>query len=586
MAFNVGDAAIDLTLEGAVGFNSQCDSAVSRLNGLQGGLAATDTKAKNFLVTLREFSSGAGLSMLIRGGIYGILAAGAVEAFADMTREAKKGADVVDILSTGFFRLAESLPVIGRIAKGFRDLGDAITGAKEAKEILDKALAYKKETGEMEKDTKYRIALLEAENKEKEAAITIENNYQKSIKELREKEEKSHPAPGRYGYESPAVKLQAELDALERLTEYQKHIYHIVTPEVTPGPSPNYLKAVSEKRELLLLELRNEKAFGDEVKRLAAERDLALKKSHDKFVDEANKKAEEAAKKEEEADKKVYEASKKMEDYLTAGAGEKQKKIAEETAKYAETCNAATTTDQINQVNEIHRLNLANIEKEFRLKEGKIREEAKRKVEQINQELEQYANVGKNQDLINEDIRYREINRNIRAQSEQNVWSRTIEAELTEAKIAHDKRRADIIAKQQEEEATETKRLAKEQEDLNLRVIEITKGAKEAEFAREEYKVKDLLNQKLITQKEAAEDLAKKHKEIFDKKEFRSMFIVPIESAWSQLATRFAGGKEAATELTQREIADSIKIVARIVQENQNKNPNKTPTTVGLGVTP
>lgn len=568
MAFNVGDAAIDLTLEGAAAFNSQCEQAKAQLAGLQGGLAASDTKAKGLLVTLREFQSGTGLSMLIRGGIYGILAAGAIDAFTAMHKAAREGASSVEVLSKGIYGLVTSLPLVGRLTTAFKKLADEISGVAEEVERS----AY---------------------------AIKIYAEVQKISEELKYSLETIGKTPFEIGRIDAAKKYREELQKISDIREKfreKPEPRHAVPGPLTPWEQSKFILATGTTPELMLRDalIAKEKTLAD------------IKKKED---EDAKKRADEISKKAEDARKKEEERVKKVEAYITTALPAKQKAIAEEVAKAKEELATAANDQELWDIMYSRDKKIAAIEEEFAKRTKKIKEEAKMRAEQISDGFSLYTASEKNQAIISENIKYREIQRNLKARYDAdvefnkshlnsaviaNILEENLAKDLASTKVAHLKYLANIEAEQQKKDAEEAERLAKKQFDLNMRVIELTKGAKTAQFERDKADALELLKLNKITQKEAAEHLGHlkaeldkdiKERGLFGEKETRaafSMSIVGIESAWSQLATLLGGGKEAATELTQREIATATKEMAADIREITRKTPSKKPTEGGV----
>jgi hypothetical protein len=373
MSFSVVDASIDLTLEGSGVFNQQCSAAISQLNNLRGGMAASDTGAKGFLKTLRDFQSNSGLGLLLKGGIYGVLATGAVNALTDITRAAKEGASGVDILSKGIYGFVTSLPLVGRLATAFRGLADEITGAREAKEALDKAMVFKKATGDMEEDIRRRMGTAVAPNKEAEERNKINNQYKDDIDKLNVEQKK---------YESTMerrLKLQGEIQKLEKMSAEEVRKYN----EATPGVKNRYERDVTKKKDELIglgpelkyqevangfkevrdfqLEMSKfdeadaamkKKGIGLTKQQAEAEKELAELKKINANKNELRMKQQEAREKHEEiAQKKRMKELEQISGGLSAFYGESpEDKIAREAQEYEDRKNKKEAKKQFEDV--------------------------------------------------------------------------------------------------------------------------------------------------------------------------------------------------------------------------------------------
>jgi hypothetical protein len=171
-------------------------------------------------------SMAANANLLMRGGIYGALAKGAFEGFAEMIKSARAGEDAVTGLGKGIYGMITALPVVGRVAEAFKKLTDEITGARESREALARAGVFKKATGEMSEDIRRRQADFDTINKEGLDRNKIQNQYIDDITRLNKAQKE---------YESTMtrrLKLQYDIDNLEKMSEGERKKYNEVAPNI------------------------------------------------------------------------------------------------------------------------------------------------------------------------------------------------------------------------------------------------------------------------------------------------------------------------------------------------------------------
>jgi hypothetical protein len=107
-------------------------SLLVRLGMESANFDAGAKRASNSLYGLTRattnFSNNA--SMLMRAGIYGKIFEGAVSGITEMVKSAGEGENAITNLGRGLYSLTTTIPVIGRVAEGFKKLADEISGAR------------------------------------------------------------------------------------------------------------------------------------------------------------------------------------------------------------------------------------------------------------------------------------------------------------------------------------------------------------------------------------------------------------------------------------------------------------------------
>jgi hypothetical protein len=219
---------------------------------------------------------------------------------------------------------------------------------------------------------------------------------------------------------------------------------------------------------------------------------------------------------------------------------------------------------EANRLNMIGEIN-AQTQEGIDANKKKEDEAAAKKKQQSDDERARYLlGAEEEREILDETIRYR----NMRERESEEERAANYIAD-TETYLAHVEEIQDRYRRQQNKE---DERAAKERADTELKIEEALYGEKGARLQRAIAEASEWLKEGLISDLQSEALIAKAYFEYFKGPAERTaggggIRFIGNESAWESIAAGLSGGRQTATEETQKQIAENTKVIADKVKE-------------------